>query len=465
MQNKKLNYQVSFYILASIIAISAVFNIFFCLSKGKIEEWDEARRGVAALEMVESGNYVFNTYRGKIDYWSVKPPLGLWLISASYKIFSPSKFSLRLPSAICALLAILIVLQTGAKLYDRDVGLASAAILTTTFPFILEHSARAGEYDAPLALLIALSVFVLINSESAKISSVLLGIIFGAVFLLKSFSVLLALGIYFIWIYTNDKNSIWKIKHILSVSIIASSVIGTWAFCRYQVDGSEFFLKMLSTDLNSRSFQAIEGHNKGIFYYIIRIIKQNIWWSSFAFFLCLLNLRLKAKHSVKLEPVLLAWALIPLLVSTLMKTKLPWYINSLYPGLAIILAIYSVKMFTIRPRLILTTFILTFVIGEIRIIDKIFKNMNLPHEQLLLSSLKEAPHRKIGAHKWSQAGLFITIVEKKIVPVTFANENAFIKAADPGDYLFLEKQLNNNSGKRVNLVGSADNFYLYKILE
>ena len=57
----------------AIVLLSAV-NAFWRLDTAPVRDWDEARRGVAAHEMLESGNHLVHTYRGAVDYWSLKPP-------------------------------------------------------------------------------------------------------------------------------------------------------------------------------------------------------------------------------------------------------------------------------------------------------------------------------------------------------------------------------------------------------
>src|SRR5437763_1791237 len=67
---------------------------------------DEGRNGTCAFEMMESGNWVIPTFNG--DLRVDKPALLYWLQIAAYRCFGVSEFSARLPSALAALLTVLL---------------------------------------------------------------------------------------------------------------------------------------------------------------------------------------------------------------------------------------------------------------------------------------------------------------------------------------------------------------------
>ena len=76
-----------FYFFALGILILASFNFFYHLDAERVWDWDEARAGVAAYEMIQNHNFVVSTVNHQIDLWNFKPPLGLWLIILDYKLF------------------------------------------------------------------------------------------------------------------------------------------------------------------------------------------------------------------------------------------------------------------------------------------------------------------------------------------------------------------------------------------
>lgn len=49
-------------IFLAVIGFIIAFNAFYNLHAGMLKDWDEARHGVSAIEMMESGNYLVNTW-------------------------------------------------------------------------------------------------------------------------------------------------------------------------------------------------------------------------------------------------------------------------------------------------------------------------------------------------------------------------------------------------------------------
>lgn len=78
----------------------ALYFCFWKLGADPLNEWDEPRRGVNAMELLQNGDLVNMYYGGKPDTWHAKPPLMVWLIAISFKVFGYNEFALRLPSAL-----------------------------------------------------------------------------------------------------------------------------------------------------------------------------------------------------------------------------------------------------------------------------------------------------------------------------------------------------------------------------
>jgi 4-amino-4-deoxy-L-arabinose transferase-like glycosyltransferase len=441
-------------LLLLLILILAIFNCFYKISSNEIAVWDEARRGVAAFEMLNNNEYIVNTYLNQPDYWSVKPPAGLWLIAASYKTFKPSIFALRFPSALCAVLTVILVYLLAAFKYSKKAGLAAAAILCTIFPFIFDHSARAGEYDAPLALIITMIVSSLLIITKPSKLTVILGFLFALAFLLKSFAFFIPLGIFLSWLISKDRLKNWEFKHTLEVSIIFLALISCWMVLRYQVDGLEFLGKMLSTDLQSRTLSAIEGHKEGILFYPLRILSKSIWWTAFAVLIGIILLRNRSQNQGKIGLTIFSWVLMPLIAATIVSTKLSWYINPLYPAIAVVLGEYAIRAAKFHPRLVCSCFFIAFLCGELRVIDKIYKREKLPDDQIVLRQIENSDGERIFALNWTQAQQFIAIVEKNLAVNTAESLQDFKTRAAPGDMFYSPVKLDESKLKPLHQMGT-----------
>jgi 4-amino-4-deoxy-L-arabinose transferase-like glycosyltransferase len=144
-----------FRILTLIIVL--IFS-FWNLHSGILYPYDEARYGVNAMEMMKNGDYLNLYHAGKPDDWVFRPPLWIWCIMFSYKIFGYSLWALRFPAAVCAL-GFFWFTYRWVKLYREELfALFVVGILAISKGITGYHVTRTGDMDAPL--LLGLSIFL-----------------------------------------------------------------------------------------------------------------------------------------------------------------------------------------------------------------------------------------------------------------------------------------------------------------
>ncbi|WP_157972330.1 glycosyltransferase family 39 protein [Saliphagus sp. LR7] len=133
------------------------------LGNPPLRTWDESIYMNAARHMVQDGNWLIPHI-----YWTPealtpfleKPPLTYWLQAISMRVFGVSKFSGRLPSAMAAIGLAWLCYSIGRDRFDRRAGFAAACILLVLpTVYLLGHSARTGDTDAPLVLFGSLFVW------------------------------------------------------------------------------------------------------------------------------------------------------------------------------------------------------------------------------------------------------------------------------------------------------------------
>ena len=86
-----------------------------------------------------------------------KPPLALWLMGLSARVFGFSSFSMLLPEALCTIAAVGLLYTTVRRAFGPTAGLVAAAALATT-P-VTVAIARVNNPDALLVLLLVASAF------------------------------------------------------------------------------------------------------------------------------------------------------------------------------------------------------------------------------------------------------------------------------------------------------------------
>lgn len=115
----------------SIICLAGLLCYLPALGQATIWANREVRHAQIAREMMATGDYVVPHLVGEV--YSDKPPLFHWLIVLSYRVLGRvDEFSMRLPSALAAVVSGACVFLLGRLLYNRRTGIIAAFLLFGT---------------------------------------------------------------------------------------------------------------------------------------------------------------------------------------------------------------------------------------------------------------------------------------------------------------------------------------------
>lgn len=347
-----------YYIFFGLILILTLFNLFYKLGSQHIFNWDEARHGVSAYEMIKSGNYIVNTYNFSNDYWNLKPPLSFWTVALGYKLAGFNALGLRLFSAVFAFLTVVIVGVYTKREHGPLSSLLAMMVLITSSQYILYHGARTGDPDSLYVFLFTAAILsgFLIKKNVKFIY--LACLCFSLAFLTKSWhagNIPIILGLYLIFTGQIRKLSIknWVISFICAIIPVA-----IWATLRFSYDGWTFFSNMINYDLLERSSTAIEDHVGGPFYYLkllLNVHYYGLWMAVLVVFIIATLIRIDKEFLSANQRTLLGlilWVLVPLVLFSIAKTKIRWYIFPAFPPLAILIGLLGKRILQTRPTLI-----------------------------------------------------------------------------------------------------------------
>jgi hypothetical protein len=141
----------------------------------------------------------------------------------------------------------------------------------------------------------------------------------------------------------------WSIRHRRSDSlplVVASGLfaapVAAWCVARWRLDGWRFFKVLFGYDLVARTVSPLEGHDGNALYYVTILLKHHYEWVAASAIACLLfpipwrNVRRLISGASGLRHVLIiSWVAVTVLIPTMMRTKLPWYLNTFYPVFAL----------------------------------------------------------------------------------------------------------------------------------
>ena len=141
--------------------------LLFLPALGARDLWnpDEARYAEVAREMWQQGSWFVPQLNGGI--YSEKPPLLFWsIIAVSLPGGEVTETTARLPLALAAIAALLLVYRLGERLFGRRAGLLSAAAFVTCSKVLWQG--RFGQIDMLLTALVTAAVWFWVRGYSER---------------------------------------------------------------------------------------------------------------------------------------------------------------------------------------------------------------------------------------------------------------------------------------------------------
>jgi 4-amino-4-deoxy-L-arabinose transferase-like glycosyltransferase len=373
------------------------FNVFAGLGSVAVNDSDEARYGVSAWEMLQSHSYVVTIYAGQREYWNLKPPLGYWLMALAFRLCGPTLFALRLPSALCALGVVAGTLWLGRRWLGRRESLLAGLIMATAFGFLSNHGARSGDLDAVLTLLLLLGTAEVARLGESPWRVVSLGAILALAFLLKSFAILPLVAVAGLHALLSGAWRRQRLPHCLLALLAFALPVAAWALARSLADGSTYFLRrMVQEDLLDRSTQVIDKVTYSPLGYVAALFDRFAPWPLLLVVAAVVAWRAEGLRGLVRGrlPLLLLWALVPLVLFSLSRTQHHWYLDPSYPAWALLAAVAATGLLRrARPERQRAVFVacvlLPLTLCEGRILYRVLVAERMPESQRFLTQLKE----------------------------------------------------------------------------
>lgn len=297
---------------------------------------DEGHNAEAAREMFESGNWVTPTFNFQLRV--DKPAMLYWLQIAGYQVFGVNEFAARLPSALAAILTLLLTYELGRRMFDAGTGLLAGLVLASAGMFC-----AAGHFANPDALLNACGVLTFLVfwwsfAGNGQAWLVLLGFTMGLGVLAKG-PVGLVLPASVIGLFLL---STWQWRRVLGWrllwGLLAFLVVAAPWYVLVGIETHGDFLKGFILKHNVQRFLApMENHRGPIYYYGAALLLGFLPWSVF-FAPAVWNvLQEWGGNDRKRElQFLCCWIIVYVGFFSFSSTKLPNYILPIYPAVAVV---------------------------------------------------------------------------------------------------------------------------------
>jgi 4-amino-4-deoxy-L-arabinose transferase-like glycosyltransferase len=247
---------------------------------------DEKFYMVAALTMVESGQWLVPTYNDLPRLQ--KFPLQYWLVAGSYKLFGVGAWQARLPSVAAGAGTLILTYWLGVLLFDsRRAGLYGACALLSSTAF-MQH-AHWAVTDAPLALFTVATFcgFAATLVRGRRWGGLLAWVAMACAVMQKTpLSVIMPLGAVVLWMMLAGRGRGVKWRSVFSPVGIALflALVLPWPIALLANLGREGVLRDVGIEVG-RHIVLMPGHfARGVFYYAAVLVQGIFPWSLLYFF-------------------------------------------------------------------------------------------------------------------------------------------------------------------------------------
>ena len=266
--------------------------------------------------------------------WLSKPPVTLWLMSASIHAFGYNVISVRLPSLLLSILSMLIMFQLGKLLFGIKTGLIAMFLMAIhgTFIELGVGEVSSDHVDVCFNLLFLAIIYYstkhVMATKKYFIYPITIGVLFGLLFLTKWHAAFFVLPICFSLFLIHKI----PLRRIITDSFLAFTsallIIFPWLIYMYAQFPKEII--EMKDALLSPITTVIQGHAGPWYYYIDKLGKL---FGEFIYIPIIIVLFQLGKQSSWQKLILLIWLTIPLIGFSVIETKRFTYILIIAPAI------------------------------------------------------------------------------------------------------------------------------------
>jgi 4-amino-4-deoxy-L-arabinose transferase len=301
-----------------------------------LTETSEARYAQIAKEMFETGDFIHPKKMGISHYH--KPPLTYYITALGYAIFGINEFGARFFLSVALLVQLILIYKTSQLLFnDKKTSLLSVALYFST-PLVLA-SIRNLTTDAYLNTFVMMAVYFWLKYLEDKKFFLLFYLSLSLGFFTKGPLVLIPVLIFQLtWFFYNKKRIKFSIYDLVGIIVFFISC-GWWYLAVIKENpmvleyftGDQLYQRMFSNDAFNRG--------KPFWYYLVFLPLSLFPWIIYIF----MTLK-KIDLTVLKRKILLASFFLIILIFSLFKTKLIFYVLPSLPLLIVFASSHLVQL-------------------------------------------------------------------------------------------------------------------------
>lgn len=345
-------FSISAQALAWLVWAGVIAALFFRLGGAVLFEPDEGRNAEKAREILVLHDWLtpHENFHAVLD----KPIFFYWLIALAYKIFGISEWAARLPSALAALGTLALVYRFALRSWDRWTALWSVLILLTSVEFFV--LARIVIFDMTLTFFLSLALcafFQASRSDNAMRRRLWCAAMYaslGAATLVKGLVGIIVPGlVIFSYLLLSRQWAVLKRMALIPGILLFLAIVLVWYL---PVEArNPGYLRYYLWEEHFGRFATDEFDRGEPWYYFL-----GVGFVGFMPWTLLLPMALRAQWKSRAAKrlddktlYLLLWAVVPFLLFSISKSKLPHYILPIFPALALLTAAGLARLYREMP--------------------------------------------------------------------------------------------------------------------
>ena len=321
-----------------LICLTAIFVLYFAsIGKPPLMDPDEPVYGQVAKEMADGGGWLTPHLDG--IPWFDKPPLFYWLTGISAKLLGLSEFSVRLPSAIMAVILLCLVYALAIRDFSRRTAIFASIIMATCLQQIV--LARACVTDMTFAVCLTAALYAYRRWLDGRIGwAILCGAMTGLAMLAKGpvAPVLLGATIIIHLLWTRRLLRLRSIDAL--IALVAFAIVGLPWYTAMYLNHRHAFVEGFLVANNLTRFLSAEhpGTTGHWYFFLLNIPTLVIFFFPWSF--ALPQAVLRGRRTNEGARLAFVWIAVVFVFFSISKTQLVTYIFPLYPAAALFVAFF-----------------------------------------------------------------------------------------------------------------------------
>ena len=339
------------------IAIWVAIVLLGGIPHGDLSGYDDAAYAHEARAMIQSGDIWTPNLNGITDF--DKPPLFIWMLAISFKLFGISDTAAKIPGVLFGWATVLLVYFLAKELFSGDSEdsadtewlPALSMLCMATTQYFLKYSSHAMT-DVPFTFFFTAAIYFYVLAQKNRRYLLLSGLATGLALMLRSPMGLFPLVIIFLDIGFKREFRSRFAGYFTGSLAIALAIPAVWYLREYGVYGHDFI---------DRHFANVVAHSAAAvdrtawqkllsyFEYIILLVKLYLPWFPLMAYGIVMVVKKARFKAIPAEVLLLGWILVVVIPFSAADSKALRYILSAFPAFAVLSALGLTGL--IRPEL------------------------------------------------------------------------------------------------------------------